>query len=306
MGGSGGGFFPNKPRSIGDLLSKSKEDDAQHELNSSINQFLQELLSNINGRDTEKIQDHLKEIEEVAGDKIDLEQFLFGGSVAKHTYVDGLSDIDVLAVVNKEKWLERDPEQILKILHRYLCDRLGADKVASVEKGKLAITINYHDGTQIQVLPAIKSGNKVYINEPQNKEWNETTPGKFRRALSNLNDKLNKMLIPTIKLAKAIISSLPEQKRTSGYHTESLAIEVFKEYKGPCTGKVMLQHYFENAGIKILSSIKDVTNQSETVDSYLGATSSLERKVVADGYASIARKLNGAYSLDQWRKIFEG
>ncbi|MCE5187412.1 MAG: nucleotidyltransferase [Planctomycetaceae bacterium] len=305
MGSGGGGFFPSKPRGVDDLLRQTQEDDAERELNSEVNQFLQELLADVNSRDVRKTQQQLEDIQEIVGKEVQLEGFLFGGSVAKHTYVDGLSDIDVLAIVNKEKWLKKNPEQILRILHRYLEDKLTADKVASVEKGRLAITVNYHDGTQIQVLPAIRSGEKVFINKPGG-GWNETTPGTFRTALTRMNSKLQNMVIPTIKLAKAIIANLPEQKQTSGYHTESLAIEVFKDYKGPCTGKAMLQHYFENAGPRILASIKDITNQSRIVDSYLGAENSVQRKVVADGYGSISRRLNGLYTLDQWKKVFEG
>jgi hypothetical protein len=305
MGGSGGGFFPSKPRNMGGLIGQAQNDSFQKELESDINRYSQELLRNMNDRDVIKTKKYLDDIKKIVGDKIELDGFLFGGSVAKHTYVDGLSDIDVLAIVNKEKWKNKEPQFILKVMERYLKNKLTANKITSVTRGDLAVTINYRDGTQLQILPAIKSGQKILINDPKNKGWNETAPKIFMKRLSDMNSKLSNMLLPTIKLVKSIISKLPEQKQPSGYHIENLAVQVFANYKGSFSYKSMIQHFFNNAGNEALKSIRDVTGQSKTVDSYLGSSNSIKRKIVADGFASISRKLNATYTLDQWKKMCE-
>jgi hypothetical protein len=151
----------------------------------------------------------------------------------------------------------------------------------------------------------LKSGNKILINDPKNSGWNETSPKIFKKRLSGMNSKLNNMLVPTIKLVKSIISKLPEQKQPSGYHIENLALQVFANYKGSFSYRSMIQHFFNNAGSEVLKSISDITKQSRKVDSYLGSSNSVERKIIADGFASISRKLNAAYTLDQWKKMCE-
>jgi hypothetical protein len=114
-------------------------------------------------------------------------------------------------------------------------------------------------------------------------------------------------LVPCIKLAKAIIATLPEQRQLTGYHTESLAIQVFKDYKGPKTSKAMLRHFFENAPGHVKEPIRDSSGQSVYVDEYLGEANSLGRRIAADALGRIARKIrnaDGARSVERWRELF--
>lgn len=53
-------------------------------------------------------------------------------------------------------------------------------------------------------------------------------PENFQMALSERNEQCGGKLVPTIKLAKAVIGSLPEKQRLTGYHVESLAIAAFR------------------------------------------------------------------------------
>lgn len=109
-----------------------------------------------------------------------------------------------------------------------------------------------------------------------------------------------------MKLAKAIVSQLPEQQRLSGYHAEALAINVFRGYDGPRTPKAMLRYFFDKAQDHVKSPIKDSTGQSVRVDEYLGPENSLERRIVADALGRVARRLanaDGAQSLEMWRQI---
>jgi hypothetical protein len=117
---------------------------------------------------------------------------------------------------------------------------------------------------------------------------------------------LDGKLVPTIKLAKAIMAQLPEQQQLSGYHTESLAIDIFRNYEGPKTPKAMVAQFFEKAQERVKSPIKDSTGQSIHVDEYLGQPDSLKRRIVADALGRVARKIanaDGAQSLDMWRQI---
>src|SRR5579864_1800918 len=66
-----------------------------------VSSLLTGLLGEYNARDASLVQERLDEAKQVLKEDIGgtVDQ-LFGGSVAKHTYVDGLSDIDSLVTIN--------------------------------------------------------------------------------------------------------------------------------------------------------------------------------------------------------------
>jgi len=303
MGGGGGGrYFPRPSSELEELIRRSKEQADKDRLGSDVNKLLREILAS-HERAPEKVQDYLDRIGDVLKDEADIEQFLFGGSVAKHTYVDGLSDVDALVVLNQDDVAGMSPEGVLQELHGSLQDRLTDSALQSIEKGTMAVTVTYRDGTEIQLLPAIRSGTKVAIPSSGAREWNETNPKVFQRMLTRANQRLDGTLIPTIKLVKSTVAGLPEQKRLTGYHAEALSLEAVKGYRGTKTVKALIQHVFDHASSRVRQPINDVTGQSRVVDSYLGKPNSAKRRVVADALAGIARRLGAATSVEQWKAI---
>lgn len=161
------------------------------------------------------------------------------------------------------------------------------------------------EGKTIQLLPAIKQGDGFKIAASDGKSWANIRPQDFANALTEANKTAGGKLVPTVKLAKAIIANLPEQRRLSGYHVESMAISVFKGYEGPFTPKSMLRHFFEKASTAVREPIRDSTGQSIHVDEYLGPPNSAQRRIVSDALGHIGRKLrnaDGARSLDFWKE----
>ena len=75
--------------------------------------YLQQLLTEFNDRDVEKIGTYLSEIEGALSNKADLERLLFGGSVAKHTHVEGLSDIDALVLLREDGATTQSASQVI-------------------------------------------------------------------------------------------------------------------------------------------------------------------------------------------------
>lgn len=303
-GGSGGGYFPKKPQDLHDLIESQRMAEQQR-IDSEVNQVLQDMLATLNQRDADKIQGYLKEIQEVLGEAVEIEQLLYGGSVAKHTYVDGLSDVDALVALDAANMEAKDPKGLLDDFCKMLSSRLHSDKVESVEKGRMAVTVTYSDGTEIQLLPALRSGNKIQIPTSGGKGWKETDPKSFQSALTGQNQKLNNALVPAIKLMKSINAGLPEKKQLTGYHIESLALEAAKGYQGRKTVKSVLLHVLEASSKRVMSPIQDVTGQSRTVDSYLGKAESKERLIRANALAGVARRLNAATTAEQWKQILE-
>lgn len=308
MGGSSGGYFykRSKPSKIIKMINEEKAKNSDGELDAKVNSMLNDLLSDINNRDHDTIQQRLNSVfnalEKNVDGTIDLR---YGGSVSKHTYVDGLSDIDALAIINKTELAEKSPEDVKEYFFKQIKKRYPDSEIV---KGKLAVTIKFQDGMELQVLPALKSTQGIKIPSSREPErWSRIiNPDRFAKILRLMNQKMSGKLIPLIKIAKSVIADLPENRQISGYHTEALAIDTMTDYIGPKNVKSMLKHFFLHGASKLLTPILDKTGQSTHVDDYLGDNNSLSRKMVADSFSSIARKMQAADSsklLKAWEDL---
>lgn len=306
MGGSGGGgrrYYP-KPAELRELIDQAGAAERQQRLDGDVNAMLRDKLATFNDRNSDLTNKHIDDIAAVLQQGIEVDRFLMGGSVAKHTYVDGLSDVDALVVLDRGDLRGKGPQEVLDKFHDLLNTSLPRDVVQDVHKGDLAVTVTYRDGSEIQLLPAIRTEEgAVAIPDAASTRWNRTNPKEFQSRLTDANQKTNGLLVPTIKLVKSIISEFPNQKKLSGYHVEALAIEAIKGYVGPMTLKGLLPHVLGESAKLVLRPIKDVTGQSEAVDEYLGKAQSLERRMAADALGSAARKMNAAESRDQWERL---
>jgi len=308
MGGSGGGgYFSgslNPDRLIASVRSAEQEAAGQ-EFTSQVCGFLAEALSQFNNRDVEGTHSILDKVKQELSEEFeDTVGLMFGGSVAKHTYVDGLSDVDALVVL-KEAVVEDDsPVKLLGLFAEKLRARFGRSEDI-VKEGQLAVTLKIGEKS-IQLLPAMRSGEGFKISTPDGKHWSKINPHKFADKLTSANQALDGKLVPVIKLVKSINSTQPEQRQLTGYHIESMAINVFRGYDGPKNTKDMLQHFFTTAPGHCRKPIKDSTGQSVHVDEYLGEENSTQRLVVADALGRIGRRLanaDGARSLEEWRSV---
>ena len=132
-------------------------------------------------------------------------------------------------------------------------------------------------------------------------------PENFQKALTRRNEECGGKLVPTIKLAKAVIGNLPDAQRLTGYHVESLAIAAFRSYDGTKTTAAMLPVFFEKARELVLSPISDSTGQSVHVDGYLGSANSVPRQAASHLLNRIAKRMRNAsayQSSDQWEALF--
>ena len=306
MGGSGGGGIYSERRvtSLRKAVDEARESAQKERFDSDVNRLLRETLSSFE-RDPDTTQNYLDRITTVLKDEAEIEQLLFGGSVAKHTYVDGLSDVDALVVLNKKELEGQSPQQVLDLFFETLQNNLTYDTIKSVDKGRMAVTVTHRDGIEIQLLPAVRRDKSIGIPNAKVDGWKYTDPARFQRMLTQANIKMNNLLVPTIKLVKSIIAGLPEQKRLSGYHIEALSIDAVRDYRGPKTAKDTLIHIFEHSSKRVLTPIEDVTHQTNAIDEDLGKANSVQRKIVSDGLASVARRLKAATTISQWKDTLE-
>lgn len=309
MGGSGGSFSSYlNPSESANKIRKAEQDSLDKSFDSDVNSNLNDILSDINDRPVEEINKRLVTIQKAIESNVEgFIDLVFGGSVNKHTYVNGLSDIDSLAILNNNELSGKTPREVLTYFMERLQQRLPK---TNITLGNLSVSIKYSDGIEIQLLPAVSTatGYKIAASDGSDNWSNVVKPKKFAEKLTSVNKENGNKVVPVIKLAKAIISSLPEQRKLSGYHTESLAIEVFKNYSGPIQTKAMLKHFFSEASKKVMSPISDSTGQSLHVDDYLGSRNSNRRRMVSDSLSHINRRMNNADAKrdsESWAKFFE-
>lgn len=307
MGGGGGSFFPSRvdAETLAQQTRRAEEQAQGQAFETSIADLLASELALFNGRDVERTRSIFESIKrDLDRDVEGAVDLLFGGSIAKHTYVDGLSDIDALVLMDRSEYRDSTPNQLQEVLARCLRDRYGNELVTV---GKLAVTLR-HSGQDIQLLPALRAGEKFKVGSYTGDEWSKINPDAFARALTVANGNLNGKLVPCIKLAKAIIGTFPESRQLSGYHTEALAIRVFRHYDGIRTSKAMLREFFERAPSHVRQPMRDSSGQSIHVDEYLGVKNSVERRIVADALGRVARRIrnaDGARSVERWKELFE-
>ncbi|THV25085.1 CBASS oligonucleotide cyclase [Peteryoungia ipomoeae] len=307
MGGGGGGgpFINRSAEQFAKLVKKTEDETAVKAFEADLGGMLNELLAEANGRDVELVKARLDEIKECLSSDLEVTiDSLFGGSVARHTYVDGLSDIDSLLVLNGSPLEAVSPASALARIETAV--RQEVDDAVSVSKGKLAVTVTYSDGMEIQLLPAFRTESGLKVPSFRHGGWSSIAPEGFQKALSATNAHCGGKLVPMIKLAKAVMGTLPEGQRLTGYHVESLAIAAFKNYGGPKNLASMLPAFFDKAKDLIHSPIKDSSGQSVHVDGYLGGAGSPERLATGHVLGRIAKRMRNASahcSHQQWQAL---
>lgn len=313
MGGSGSrGFFRGRtPEDVKQDLRKEEERRTLDQaFETEVAERLGDLLAAANRRDAQAVKAALSEFKDALASDIEgtpdpVFDPIFGGSVRKRTYVEGISDVDSLVVLRDPALQAMSPQQVLEHFEKRAKEQLRGWEVT---RGRLSITLS-KEGLELQILPAIKEDGKTHIPSARGDRWSEISPETFFRKLSNTNDRFGGKVVPVIKLAKIINSQQPESLQLSGYHLESLAIESFKSYKGLLNPKAMLEHFFDSSRSLVLAPIKDKTGQSVHVDTYLGAANSSARKEVAAALDRTYRRMKNADvtgSKEQWLEPFSG
>lgn len=302
--GSGGGIsWPTGKLSTGSLPSIGEE--KQREYEAEINEYFQKLLTNFNDRDQDAINRHLDTILQALVKEIEIIKLLYGGSISKNTYIDGLSDIDILAIVSEKEGVN-SPKDLIDYFAKLLQERLP---FTSIKKGNLAVTVVFSDGHEIQILPALTTKTGIRIANYEGNTWsNVVRPEAFARKLSEINQKNGYGAIPVIKLFKALNVKLPKENRLTGYHIESIAIEAFNSYNGPKTRKEMLMHFTNFASKQVLDPIRDKTGQSINVDDYLGDSNSEKRQMINASLTRLYKRMKTAddeKSVETWKSLIE-
>ncbi len=308
MGGTGGRFFRGKaPEQLQDQIRQLEDDTRDQSFEVDVSSTLGEYLSGFERRnaETETVNQALDEVKRSV--QADIESSVdvrFGGSVRKHTYVDGISDVDTLLLLKDPTLRSQGPQAVLKYLEKHIHELLPTWEVS---RGRLAITLR-RSGTELQILPAVHGEKGMRIPSANGDAWSKINPQAFFGALTRANEQCGGKLVPVIKLAKLVNDRQPASVHLTGYHIESLAIEVFKGYSGTYNPKAMLEHFFKQASLRVLAPIKDRSGQSVHVDGYLGPAKGRNRQAVAAALDRVFRRMQNANAngdKQQWLEILE-
>lgn len=270
------------------------------------NEYCENLLARYTRRNQQAVTRHLQSLcDFLRQEGNHAVQTMFGGSVRRGTYVTGLSDVDVLLIVNKSSLVNQQPARAIEYVRATIKRRLPQNDVTA---GNLAVTVNYADGTEVQMLPAIRTNSGgIRIAEPGSTQWsNVVQPENFARKLAEVNHTRNGRVVPIIKLTKAVADcyiTRPSRK-FSGYHIESLAIDAFKNCPGPQDPKSMLNHLLTHSMTAVMRPITNSTGQSRYVDEYLGSANSSLRERASTYFGQLRGKVNSCRTRAQFNDLF--
>lgn len=309
MSGGGGGYYSRDrdPVEFGKKIRDAETKNLSDKYLADVAKEIGDLLAKYNNRDTESINRHISTILQKLQKELEGSVELnLAGSVSKHTYIDGFSDVDALLVLNSSELKDKSPQQAKEIIAKLIQERLPSTKV---EVGSTAIKVSF-EKIDIQLLPAVKSDSDYQIGNKDGSEWSSINPKAFTDKLTATNKELSGKLIPTIKLVKSIFAQQSsEKKQLDGYHIEALAIQAFKNYNGGTTHREMLRHFFDKAKDLVLRPMKDSSGQSIHVDDSLGAVNSIPRLIVSGAMDRISKRMETAdayQSSDRWKALLTG
>ena len=161
----------------------------------NFNRYCEELLARYARRNQQAVTRHLESLCSIIRNEGHIVQTMYGGSVQRGTYVTGLSDVDVLLIVNQSSLANQSPARVIQQIQQTIQGKLTNNPVRA---GNLAVTVGYASGIEIQVLPAIRTNTGgIRIAEPGSTSWsNVLHPENFAHRLAQVND-ANNGVFPT-------------------------------------------------------------------------------------------------------------
>lgn len=271
----------------------------------NFNKYCENLLVQYKRRNGKRVAKHLNGVCNILRHDDDhVVQTKFGGSVQKGTYITGLSDVDVLLIVNQSTLKNKSPSKVIKYVGDTIQRRLPNNRV---HKGKLAVTVGYADKTEIQILPAIQTTDGFRIAESGSTQWsNVVHPDRFAEQLIKVNNARGGRVVPIIKFVKALADCFitSEDGKIKGYHLESLAVRAFASYQGDLDSRSMLLRFLKYAMKAVKKPIPDPTGQSTFVDEYLGQAGSELRTGASAKFGQMWSKVNACETKAEFNALF--
>ena len=78
------------------------------------NEYCENLLARYTRRNQQAVTRHLENLCNIIRNEGHVVQTMYGGSVQRGTYVTGLSDVDVLLIVNQSSLVNQSPAKVIQ------------------------------------------------------------------------------------------------------------------------------------------------------------------------------------------------
>ena len=243
-------------------------------------------------RDFERHMQYRNEAEDAINEGIDDSvDIVYAGSVAKGTYVEGISDVDNHVRINGTSLEKKSPAEVKAYIRQQLSK---LPDVKSVTETSRTVTVTYRDGTEMQFVPVIKTKNGYRVADG-NRWSNVVYENRFKRDFQRTNKKCGGRLTALVRFLKKENADNPKGQRMSGHHIEVMANRIFKSAPASKTHDVgtMAVYYHQHASRHIRHRMRDVTGQYTYVDKRsLGGPDSESRRALSRRFASRARRMN--------------
>jgi hypothetical protein len=150
------------------------------------------------------------------------------GSYERDTIIRPLNDIDIFAVLSRDKWKDEfgnlpDPQSVLTKIKKYLNDQ--KDYKDKVKQDRPCVTLELSD-KNFDILPSFEElGGGYLIPDYDLKSWTYSYPEKLTTDLDNVQRQRGYKVKQTIRAVK--YWNLENNKLIPSYHIEEAAINIF-------------------------------------------------------------------------------
>jgi hypothetical protein len=306
MGGGDGYGFDRRQGTVWQPadLEQSLAQTRQQAQKAEVARMFQDALAQINQIDTKALNRHKEEIFQALKTAYEeADDLRGGGSYSQHTYVDGISDIDMLFVLGAFSSSKIPNKESSKVVLADMEKRLRQRfPTTDIKSGRMAATLTFSDGLELQVLPAFRYHSGFRIPDYRGSGWVEARPHVFNKLLQQRNKEMGGQLIPCIKLAKQICKN--QGVEVKSYHLSNMAVKAFEQYTGTKSHEDMLRHFFNKAKELTATRMKDVTGQGSYVDNHLAGKT--QRIALAQQLGAIEQQIARAEGkASEWQKLLQ-
>lgn len=231
------------------------------------------------------------------------------GSIPRDTAISGLSDLDVIVVLNDWEWQDEKPSTVLQ----WVRDSLGESKT-NVRRNGQAVTLHYKSWPKVDVVPAGRvlsprgRTNHLLIPDMHREAWIKSKPRLHTRAMEQRTDWCGYRFLDLVRMFKWW--NYKHSGLLQSFHIEVLALKTLSwtldEYTWPA-------FKFFDDGAKLLR--KPLRWEGAVVDTYLTAKTRMEavkrmRQAAEVAWRAWLLTYNGRTAHEQaiglWQRIFPG
>jgi len=156
------------------------------------------------------------------------------GSYSRDTAIYPLDDVDVIFVIDPNKWksglfflYKPSPETVLTSFANAIRYRYPESSIYN-QRRSVCLSLYHLD---IDVVPAIKDGDYIWIPDREVDEWIKSSPNKHSENATTINRIQNGKFKPLVKLLKFWNSNLPSTAQLKSFAIETICVRLFGAVK---------------------------------------------------------------------------